>query len=662
MKARRRHAALGDVVDPSPFDYTLLSHLYVHSDGTDMIDFGGFAPGKESRGKMSSFLKNRSFAPEAYPPAPPETKGSYLHLRVNENNDNAVDSDVTGTFDAIPASKAPSSHARDDVSNLVRIEDSAEHWWLVCQRDASSAPFARELHNAEELVRYLDAHNMHLPTGELSDTDDNVGYGEDRGTVPADRAHAPLEKRVATPIAGVGTAHRPDGTPFAAATELERPAYIAQTLPFAKWLDVQVDRTQPNSADRVARLLDLLPISQETRDSCLYLSMVDTIDISSIPAGDPSDTTSGYVFLNLMCTPVIDNRDVSNTSSAAAGKKKKGFLNHLSGALSTEKEAPKKKSRKGTAGGAAWTAPDAGRATTRSVMEMRFEAVRVGAPRSSVPEPVAVGIIVFADWMFTIHDKPFAEMDDLLRMVQLHCTPSAVAASRLHNNALLAASLHRRFTAPYILSVFLQIAVGHHLDSITLAQVVDELGDAVFVVKKKQRDQDEVVKRITSVRRCFGECGAETARREVLLATLLQPMVAEKFFVADPTIRREMENAQAHLWQFQREISDCRDTVAVSNWYHNVAIQWFLLRRGNRALRMVLLLTEVSNVMYPIVMLQTLYAMNVRLPFEADADPPNTSLAPFFVLAGIFVAYSMFTFRALRSVVKRRSFKTQFLT
>ncbi|KPA80009.1 hypothetical protein ABB37_05038 [Leptomonas pyrrhocoris] len=660
MKTSRRHATLEEVVDPSPFDYTLLSHLYVHSDGTDVIDFGGFRPGKESRGRVNSFLKNRSFAQGTYPAAPPESRGSYLHLRVQEHADDATCPDVASTHDPFPPSKVPSSvagsavHGHDDASNLVRIEDSAEHWWLMCQHDESTAPFARQFHHAEGLARYLDSHDMHLPTGELYDNEEEEDVDEDEGdgrTAATKDRRAQQEDEATTTAPGTRNGNHPDDVSAAAAAEKSPSA--GPPLPLAKWLDVQVDRTQPHSAERVARLLDMLPISQETKDNCLYLSMADSVDINSAATGEASDTTSGYVFLNLMCTPVIENSDEADAMSENA-EKKKGFLSHLAGAHPRDKETTKNKNKKGTA-------PRRHPLTNCSVMEMQFEAVRVGAPRSSVPDAVPVGIIVFADWMFTIHDKPFAEMDDLLRMVQLHCAPPELTAARLHSNVLLAPSMRRRFTAPYILSVFLQIAVGHHLDSITLAQVVDELGDTVFAVKEKQRDQDQVVKRITAVRRCFGECGAETARREVVFATLLQPMAAEQFFVADPTIRRELENAQAHLWQFQREISDCRDTVAVSNWYHNVAIQWFLLRRGNRALRMLLLLTEVSNIMYPIVMVQTLYAMNVPVPFDAGADPPNTSLAPFFVLAAIFVAYSMLSFRALHTVLRRKTFATRFL-
>ena len=61
----------------------------------------------------------------------------------------------------------------------------------------------------------------------------------------------------------------------------------------------------------------------------------------------------------------------------------------------------------------------------KSVMQMRFEAVRDGLPRRSVPDPVPVAVIVFADWVITIHDKPFAEMDDLFRIIKFRCSPPA---------------------------------------------------------------------------------------------------------------------------------------------------------------------------------------------------------------------------------------------
>ncbi|KAL7694881.1 hypothetical protein N2W54_006346 [Lotmaria passim] len=666
MKARRHHAALGEVVDPSPFDYTLLSHLYVHSDGTDVIDFGGFAPGKESRVRINSFLKNRSFAPDAFHAVTPETRGSYLHLRVNdyERDDDSTCPNDASTHTPFPPSSTPSSlrnvasaayaHAQTDASNLVRIEDSTEHWWLMSQRDESSAPFARQFRHAEDLARYLESHNTHLPTGELSDNADDEAENGGKGSREKEHAAAATER---------ARQSRGGALPAAAVAEEKSASVVGPSLPLAKWLDVQIDCSQPNSAERVAGLLDLLPISQETKDSCLYLSMVDSVDVSSAATGEASDATSGYVFLNLMCTPVVDMQEETSASGAGDSVKKRGFLSQLGGDGHTAGKSgqEKKKNKVGSKKRPARVSARGAYATTRSVMEMHFEAVRVGAPRSSVPEAVPVGVIVFADWMFTIHSKPFAEMDDLLRMVQLHCAPPELMSARPCSSVLLAPSMRRRFTTPFVLSMFLQIAVGHHLDSTTLAQVVDELGDDVFAVKEKQQDQDEVVKRITAVRRCFGECGADTARREVLFATLLQPIFAEQFFVADLTTRRELENAQAHLWQFQREISDCRDTVAVSNWYHNVAIQWVLLRRGNRALRMVLLLTEMANIMYPIVTLQTLYAMNVRLPFEANGDPPNNSLVPFFVLAGVFLAYSTLTLRAVRSLMKRKSFQTQLL-
>ncbi|GET93182.1 hypothetical protein, conserved [Leishmania tarentolae] len=635
MKTHRRHATVEEVIHPSPFDYTLLRHLYVHSDGTDVIDFSGLAPSKESESRVNSLL-NRSFA-IGMTGTVPEAVGSYLHLRVDEDDANTVDGARSTKAPSSPI-PAPPRGQSPPASNLVRIEDKAEHWWLMCQATEDTAPYARCFNGAGDLLRYLDQHNLHLPTGSswLRDPSSEAGFSHGGQCQPHH--------------------HRSN-----ASTGFTKPI-----LPLAKWLDIQIDRTNPRSAERVAELLDHLPISQETKDSCLYLSTVDSIDISSLSTCEISSVMPDYVFLNVMCTPVVEDGGncayATTTPTESDGKtllreadrRERGFWG-------TDKKKRTAKSGTSRKGGAAHVSSKGTLSNTRSVMEMRFEAARTGAPRSSVPEPVAVAVIVFADWMFTIHEKPFAEMDDMLRMVQLHCAPSEVTTSHLRYTAALSPTMHRRFTTPFAMSTLLQIMVGHHLDSITLAKAVDRLGDCVFDVKERRKDQDAVLKHITDVRRCFGECGTETARREVLFATLLQPMLADRFFVADPTIRRELENAQAHLRHFQRDIADCRDTVALSNWHNNVAIQWVLLRRGNRALRMVLLLAQMTNIMQPIVIVQTLYAMNVPLPFEAEGDPPHTTLAPFFVLAAIFLVYCSLTVGSIRHVLVRKSFETRLL-
>ncbi|KAG5463946.1 hypothetical protein LSCM1_00120 [Leishmania martiniquensis] len=644
MKAHRRHAAVDEVIDPLPFDYTLLSHLYVHSDGTDVIDFSGLAPGKESRCRVNFFLKNRSFAP-GMAVTEPEAVGSYLHLRVDEDEGGAADSfEVCRSPDEHMA--VPPRCTSAPPSNLVRIEDKAEHWWLMCQAAEDAAPFARLFKGAGDLFRYLELHKLQLPIGLATGNDATAGARFPRSPAP-------------------------QSNPFSNSNASDSSGPV---LPLAKWLDIQVDRSNPHSAERVAELLNHLPISQETKDSCLYLSTVDSIDINSLPTGKVADAMPEYVFLNLMCTPVVDGglrRERSATATnapraaaAAPSSEKTTLLHRLRGMNSRLSGTEKKKAQGESTKKKRFSAHASSHgilSATPSVMEMRFEAARTNAPRSSVPEHVAVAVIVFQDWIFTIHEKPFAEMDDMLRMVQLHCAPPEVATSQLGSTALLCPTMRRRFTAPFAMSVLLQIVVGHHLDSITLAQAVDELGDSVFEVKEKQKDQDAVLQHITAVRRCFGECGTDTARREVLFSSLLQPIFADRFFVADSTVRRELENAQAHLRQFQREISDCRDAVAASNWYHNVAIQWVLLRRGNRALRMVLLLTNMTNIMQPIVIVQTLYAMNVPLPFEAESDPPHTTLAPFFVLAAIFLVYCTLIVGAIRSMIVRKRFQTRLL-
>lgn len=541
MKGRRR-TPFGESTDPSPFDYTLLSHLYVHEDGSDVIDFRGHtsrADGDQTiRTLMSnkSFCKNSSCLEQRRSTTGDAAPGAFLCLHGDD------DTQSVGRFGSPPVNQP----------QVVRIEDDGEHLWMVTQTNA--APYARMFSSPENLYGYIKAHNMPLPSRTV------------RTPAPAD-----------------------------------------EPLPITKWIDMQVMANEPHASQKVSDLLSKFPLHKNTIDSCMYLVGQDYINVSHLTPHHDS-----YIFVVLACTPLTSQKgDGSDPSSTDVN-------------------------------------------ATKSVMEMRFDAVENNQSRSSVPEPIAVAVIVFMDWIITIHESPFAEMDDLLRMIQLQCGPTSMRAT-------VKAMEPHRFTSSLVFTSLLQIAVGHHIDSVALADAVDDLGNVVFEVNVKDNDQEAVLRRITAVRRCFGECAADVSRRENVVGTLLQPHLAHNFLLRDPGMRGLLENAQSHLRYVQHELTDCRDTVAVSNWYHNVALQWILLRRGNRALRMLLLLTEVANIMYPIITLQTLYSINVRVPYDSEGDPPSTSLVPFFVMTAIVLLYMLWCTRAVVAMFRQKRFQTRLL-
>lgn len=292
----------------------------------------------------------------------------------------------------------------------------------------------------------------------------------------------------------------------------------------------------------------------------------------------------------------------------------------------------------------------------KSVMEMRFNAVRNNISRRAVPDPVPVAMIAFPGWVITIHEKPFAEMDDLFRMLQVYCSKAERDFASMSWS--LNVMTNQRFTTALFVVSLLRIAVGHNIDSVALAEAVDELGEVVFDVPVTHKEQEEVIRRITDIRRCFGECGTDVSRREHIIDTLLDTELENNFLIRDPVLKEVLEALQSHLRHAQHELADHRDTVAVSHWYHNVAVQRTILLRGNSDLRMILLLTEMCNIMYPVMLLQTLYSINVVVPFDSAE---STSLAPFLVTAGIFCFYLFWFGRAVLQVFRRKVFNSQFV-
>lgn len=630
MKTRRKHAPFGETVNPSAFDYTLLNHLYIHDDGNDVIDFGGFTSKLESTHEVQNLLKNRSFmgaSVAAVTAASAAAAGpALLHLQGVDAA--AMADDVVG-----PAK------ARREASRLVSVEDTDTHIWLVTQSSEGRTPYARLFTSVDALLSYARKGGMEMPV-----------HG--------------LKRRLNV---------RPRSVPANLSAQGEVPFPIPQSrreqgpLPITRWIDIQAVPGDPNASAMLHQLLHCFPLDEATIDNCLYLTPQDVVDTTHL-----SSRTASYAFFVIACTPL------QSLDSSAEGQGTAASQHHLSarqrlghrfrrrqgdaGEAEFREGAPREAEWCGDEGGSA--VPPAGmKSNSKSVMEMRFEAVRRELPRSAVPDPVPVAIVAFADWVITIHEKPFAEMDDLLRIIQVRCGtgPSGATTAGAGGVSAAASPPPQRFTSAFVFTNLLQISIGHHLDSVALAQAVDELGDTVFDVKRSEKEQDHVLQRITAVRRCFGECGADVTRREHIVAALLQPNLAHNFLLRDAGTREQLLDAQAHMRYVQHELSDCRDTVAVSNWYHNVALQWMLLRRGNRALRQLLQLTEMANIMYPVLTIQTLYAMNVPVPFDSEGDPPSKSVVPFYVLSFVIVVYALLCSRAVYRMFKRTPFKTKLL-
>lgn len=426
---------------------------------------------------------------------------------------------------------------------------------------------------------------------------------------------------------------RPPGYHSHSKAALFSSSAAVETAPLTKWIDIQTS----GDTSILQSILSRFRVDPETEDRCLYHLGQDFIETKNSVFGR-HHSGGGFFFLTLVCTQVVTEESIKLWGTVEA-----------SPSFTTPTPSPSSR------------LPDVSSDSIcrgKSVMEMRFIALRHNlSRRSALPDPVPVAVIAFNDWVITVHESPFAEMDDLLRMLQLYC---GSAEDHIRRFSYWSINCNQRFTTPLFVSSLLSIAVGHNINSVSLAEVVDELGEVAFDAPENKKDEGSIVRRITEVRRCFGECTTDVNRREQIVDTLLDADIENNFFAADQTCKEVLETLRSHLRHSQAELSDCQDTAAVLHWYHNVAAQRVMLIHANRNQRLILLLAELCNVMYSIMLFQTLYSMNVVVPFDSNGNDPSTSYIPFIVTAVFFLAYlCWFGAKSLR-LFRQKVFRSQF--
>ncbi|ESL06521.1 hypothetical protein TRSC58_05804 [Trypanosoma rangeli SC58] len=289
----------------------------------------------------------------------------------------------------------------------------------------------------------------------------------------------------------------------------------------------------------------------------------------------------------------------------------------------------------------------------KSVMQLSLESVMSEESDSSIPAAVPVAVIVFPEWIITVREKPFHELGDLLKFLHINCSDRSSDTTTRRRRQVM--------TSPFIFASLFQITVGHQLDTASLITSLDRMGDYVFRVENDPKGKEKVLQRITNARRAFAECAAELTRREHIVSVLLQPHMANSFLTQEKTVCHLLESSRAHLLRLGDEIADARDTLSVTNWYHNTVRTWKILRSGNRATRQMLLLLEITNILYPVLAAQLLYTMNVPVPFDSDRDASAKNTRAFFVVLVFILLYTLLCGRAVYALFHRKRWRTRLL-
>lgn len=240
-------------------------------------------------------------------------------------------------------------------------------------------------------------------------------------------------------------------------------------------------------------------------------------------------------------------------------------------------------------------------------------------PPSTQQEPINLYLLMFENYIITIHSEPITHVRHVLRRI-----------FPLKNIFTV--------TSDWIMYALLDDVVDEFIPNMTTMELeVDSIDDLVLVLR--QTDQADMLRRIGR------------ARNQVThMLRLLKP----KTEIIKTLTKRTADRLQKHTILYMRDIQDhvvtmiqnldqCGETLnrAHNNYLAQISIE--LAEMSNRMNLQVKKLTEITSLALPFAIIGSLWGMNVAVPFEVK-DGKMAELAqltPFFFLVVLSLALAM---------------------
>lgn len=240
-------------------------------------------------------------------------------------------------------------------------------------------------------------------------------------------------------------------------------------------------------------------------------------------------------------------------------------------------------------------------------------------PPASQQEPINLYLLMFENYIITIHSEPISHVRHVLRRI-----------FPLKNIFTV--------TSDWIMYALLDDVVDEFIPNMTTMELeVDSIDDLVLVLR--QTDQADMLRRIGR------------ARNQVThMLRLLKP----KTEIIKTLTKRTADRLQKHTILYMRDIQDhvvtmiqnldqCSETLnrAHNNYLAQISIE--LAEMSNRMNLQVKKLTEITSLALPFAIIGSLWGMNVAVPFEVKEGKMAelAQLSPFFFLVALSLALAM---------------------
>ncbi|KAH9599617.1 Mg2+ transporter protein [Trypanosoma melophagium] len=236
--------------------------------------------------------------------------------------------------------------------------------------------------------------------------------------------------------------------------------------------------------------------------------------------------------------------------------------------------------------------------------------------------------------LVTVHAVPFVGLAELLRHVEVEGGREQKRKMPVSRESCRAVEVLR---GSAVLCALICFACETYLpDPTSLISEVDCIDEIVMLVAPGKRDQADLLRRVSVLRRRMAAVNRQLYMKEKLLQELMGPTMRTTFVSRDPRAVCAYRETQGKLSQVLERLETARDTLNHVNLNFVNAVSMRMSQTSARLDRMMTVLSQISTVCLPANLLASIFGMNCKVAWVA-AEYDN--LYAFWGIVGIILVW-----------------------
>ncbi|KEG08217.1 MGT2 magnesium transporter [Trypanosoma grayi] len=238
-------------------------------------------------------------------------------------------------------------------------------------------------------------------------------------------------------------------------------------------------------------------------------------------------------------------------------------------------------------------------------------------------------------FLVTMHVAPFVGLAELQYHVEAEFSRTGPEPSTTHRESGSTDSVAVMGAA--VLCALVCFTCEAYLpDPTALISEIDCIDEMVMLVEPGRRDQTDLLRRVSVLRRRIAASNRQLYIKEKLLHELVGPTMRTTFVSRDPCVVCAYRETHGKLSQVLDRLEIARDTLNHANLNFMNAVSMRMSQSSARLDWMMTFLSQIATVCLPANLLASMFGMNCRVPWQADE---YDNLNAFWGIVGLILVW-----------------------